>query len=93
MPGTHHVDANSGKVVRRRTICEVHREIYDILYDHYLDDPHFQQLVDKLQESYTMAKKMNAKLRQYKYHYDTDWWETMSKEIIKETLARRTKRS
>jgi len=45
-----------------RTICEVHREIYRGVI---LGKPK-GELVRLLQESYKMAKKMDAKLREYR---------------------------
>lgn len=58
------------KAERRRTICEVHREIYRELVKRNPRDP----LLQKLKETFNMAKKMNNKLRQYKYNYDKGWW-------------------
>ena len=29
-----------------------------------------------MEEAFEYAKKMNNKLRQYKYNYDVGWWET-----------------
>jgi len=77
---------NSGEVNKKRTICEVHREIYDILSE---DEDKNKQAIDLLQEAFTMAKKMNQKLRQYKHNYDDGWWEETKKEIVKEKLKRR----
>lgn len=74
----------------KRTICEVHREMYDIACA--LPEPARQQLIDKLEEAYTMAKKMQAKLRQYRHNYDEGWWERQKEEIVKEKLALRAKR-
>ena len=54
-----------------RTICEVHREIYRELRKRNNNDP----LLQKLEEAFDMAKKMNNKLRQYKFNYDDGWWE------------------
>lgn len=54
-----------------RTICEVHREIYRELLSRNPND----FLLQKIEEAFTMAKKMNNKLRQYKFNYDNDWWE------------------
>ena len=68
-----------------RTICEVHREIYDILIDEYPNE----QVLELLNESFVMAKKMNLKLRQYKNNYDDGWWEKSRKKIINEKLKRR----
>ena len=53
-----------------RTICEVHREMYDIMYNNLRLNPHYADLTAKLDEAYQMAKKMDAKLRQYKNNYD-----------------------
>jgi len=73
-------------VAEKRTICEVHREIYDELYDAYPDDP----LLEKVDEAFKMAKKMSNKLRQNYYNYDNGWWE--ENKDIKETLKRRKER-
>lgn len=70
-----------------RTICEVHREIYDIIYDQ--DN---EELKDLLNEAYGLAKKMDAKLRQYKNNYDNDWWEKERAEVVKEKIERRSTR-
>jgi len=39
-----------------------------------------------------MAKKMDAKLRQYKNNYDDDWWEKERDIVIKEKLRVRSER-
>lgn len=69
---------------KKRTICEVHREIYTTLLQEFEESPSRQMLEKKLEEAYHMAKKMNSKLRQYKHNYDDDWWEQEQKEIAKE---------
>jgi hypothetical protein len=62
-----------------RTICEVHREIYREIHNlHHkdqIDKDTCDLIVDKLQEAFNYAKKMNNKLRQYKNNYDAGWWE------------------
>jgi hypothetical protein len=75
-----------------RTICEVHREIYDELNSSLRDHPKYNELSDKLQEAYTMAKKMDAKLRQYANNYDDGWWEKEKEQVIKEKLQLRKQR-
>jgi septation ring formation regulator EzrA len=75
-----------------RTICEVHREINDIFEDSLKGHPNYSELSDKLQEAYTMAKKMDAKLRQYANNYDDGWWEQEKQSVIKEKLDKRKKR-
>jgi len=53
------------------TICEVHRQIYaGILSDRPKDE-----LIELLEKAYSMGKRMDAKLRQYKFDYDEGWWE------------------
>lgn len=76
-----------------RTICEVHREIYDIFCEHLEDHEKFDEMSDKLNEAYQMAKKMDAKLRQYKNNYDDNWWEQERLEVIKEKINSRVKRT
>ena len=74
----------------RRTICEVLREIYDIVYDS--EDPSREGIMELLNESYVYGKKMDAKLRQYKNGYDQDWWEQESIEVRQAKLERRKNR-
>ena len=53
--------------VKKRTVCDVTREIYGIVY-HYrrvLGDA-FMILSEKLAEQTELQKKMDAKLREYK---------------------------
>ncbi len=78
------------RVANFRTICEVHREIYDILdnidEEEVLECEVKDNIIKLLEEAYLMAKKMNQKLQQYKYNYDDGWWEKEKKSIIKEKL-------
>lgn len=65
------LDAKPG-TRRFRTICDVHREMFQALRAH----PAAQAAVRPLLETaFEMAKKMNNKLRQYKKGYDAGWWE------------------
>jgi len=80
------------KVYQFRTICEVHREIYDILLANHSRSKNFKVLEEKLEESYCMAKRMDNKLRQYKHNYDDGWWERSTAEAVKKTLKRRNRR-
>lgn len=75
-----------------RTICEVHRELYDELDEKFKDHPSYEDMANKLQEAYTMAKKMDAKLRQYAHNYDDGWWEKEKESVVKEKIELRTKR-
>jgi hypothetical protein len=82
----------SDKPQKFRTICEVHREIYDLI--HLLPDSEQKnQIEEKLEEAFLMAKKMNAKLRQYKNNYDDGWWERESQEIRDEKYKLRNQRN
>lgn len=51
-----------------RTICEVHREIYDASED--------AKVRDLVLEAFVMGKKMEKKLREYKTDWDAGMWET-----------------
>jgi hypothetical protein len=62
------------------------------MYNNLRLNPHYEELTTKLDEAYQMAKKMDAKLRQYKNNYDDGWWEKERKEVIKEKLKKRNNR-
>ena len=72
----------------KRTICEVHRELYDIAYTELPESSQRARIMALLEEAYLMGKKMNAKLRQYKFDYDDGWWEKTARELVqaKQTL-------
>ncbi len=65
---------NKGKKVNSlRTICEVHREIYDLLIIHLQNNPKALVLiVPKLEEVYLMGIKMNLKMIERKCEVK-DW--------------------
>lgn len=50
-----------------RTICEVHREIYEATTD--------ERLRGLVLEAFAMAKKMDAKLREYKADWDAGFYQ------------------
>ena len=77
----------------KRTICEVHREIWDIIDAEIQDKALTERLFEKLEESYFMAKKMDGKLRQYKFNYDNDWWEKEKPNILKAKKELRRQRN
>lgn len=54
-----------------RTICEVHREIYDGL----AGVPGGERLREKVLEAFVMGKKMDAKLREYRSDWDAGFYE------------------
>jgi len=57
-----------------RTVCEVHREMWDII-DQLEDVDIKKQLRDRIIVAYDMGKRMNAKLKSYKKDWDRDMWE------------------
>ncbi|OEU68394.1 MAG: hypothetical protein BBJ57_02190 [Desulfobacterales bacterium PC51MH44] len=59
-------------IASSRTICEVHREIYNIVIGKDCVD---EEIIHLLEEAFDMAKRMSKKLRQYYSNYDNGWWE------------------
>ncbi len=57
----------------KRTLCEVLREINDILNKNEPMQP--CEIRKKLIEAEVMAKKMSHKLRKYNKSWDAKWWE------------------
>jgi hypothetical protein len=55
----------------KRTICEVLREINDVLQG----NPIHSKILPKLIESEAMAKKMAGKLVEYNKEIFSDWWQ------------------
>ena len=80
------------QVNSKRTICEVHREMYDIIIDSLEPGPTKDNLESKIEEAFLMAKKMDGKLRQYKNNYDDGWWERESEAIRSQKHALRNMR-
>ena len=68
------------------TVCDMQRKIWQIIHDDDLISMTEQgkaELEHYLERAFLMAKKMNAKLRQYKYDYDDTWY---AEEGAKEAL-------
>jgi hypothetical protein len=78
-------------VGHKLTICEMHRELYDLAHAN-LKGEALQAFTDKLEAAYLMGKKMHAKLRQYDGGFDTGWYERQLPEITAEKLALRAQR-
>jgi hypothetical protein len=76
------------KADETRTICEVLREINDIIQD---DSSLVKSILPKLIEAETMAKKMAKKLVEYNKEIFSDWWEVNSD--YEEDLKRRIEKS
>jgi hypothetical protein len=71
MDGNH--DIQREQPYHKRTQCEVHREIYRDLKRRGISES--DPVITKLRDAYDMGKKLNNKLRQYRYNYDDQWWE------------------
>lgn len=56
-----------------RTICEVHREIYDAA--DALPEPLKAKVQDLVIEAFVMGKKIDARLREYKADWDTGFYQ------------------
>lgn len=56
-----------------RTICEVHREIYDAA--EHLPPAEKELIQGKVLDAFIMGKKMDAKLREYKADWDAGFYE------------------
>ena len=64
---------------RRETICDVHRDVYQELLKansiESINPEKLKYVLSRIETAFTMAKSMDAKLRQYKFNYDDQWWE------------------
>lgn len=56
-----------------RTICEVHREIYDAA--ELLPPADKEKIQNLVLDAFIMGKKMDAKLREYKADWDAGFYE------------------
>lgn len=61
-----------------RTICEVHREIFDLTEpnaDPWVAHNAMFKIRDLVLEAFVMGKKMDAKLREYKADWDAGFYD------------------
>lgn len=56
-----------------RTICEVHREIFDLCET--LPEPVKTKVQDLVIEAFIMGKKIDARLREYKADWDAGFYD------------------
>ena len=70
-------------VSEKRTVCEVLREVKDIIQGHPLQ----KKITPMLAEAERMCKKMAKKLFEYNKEFDKDWWE-MNKDVEEKTRRR-----
>jgi hypothetical protein len=58
----------------RRTICEVHKEIHDIVFEYIPDEDIRRLALAKVDDAYDMGKRMDKKLKEYAYCIaKTEW--------------------
>jgi hypothetical protein len=64
-------------VSKKRTICEVIREINDLIENCRFQDreDYIEKFRELVLEAFTMGKKMDAKLREYKQDWDKGFYE------------------
>jgi len=74
---------------KRRTICEVLRELYDLTFA-VGNETVREEMRVRLKTAYEMAKKMDKKLHEYKFDWDKDFWEVNID--YEKDLERRSKR-
>jgi len=65
---------------RFRSICEVHREIQDLVFELKIPVDMKELILTKAQEAYEMAKRMNNKLFEYKYDITSREWKNKKHE-------------
>jgi len=77
------------------TICDIHRRIYRMVVDEVdklSSKDKQEELKYYIQRAYTIAKKTDAKLRQYKHNYDDEWYKqekTKHKEWVNELKTKK----
>lgn len=76
------------RIQQDRTICEVHKEIYDLAIVNFQGKPEIlDSMVKKLEEVFLMGIKMNRKM--VERGCDTMTWEKNGKEFTRMRLLRR----
>lgn len=77
------------RTIASRTICEVHRQIYDLLVIRYGKEA--DDICDLLDEAFVMGIKMTRKLADYKYSMICDCKENPDVEEIERLRSLRIK--
>src|SRR6056300_567245 len=70
----------------KKTICEVHKEMYDII-SKFPNDNDKIILMEKLQEAFLMAKKINIRLHKHTFNHSDDWYEKQYEAIHYEKIT------
>lgn len=73
----------------KRTICEVHRMLYDEI-EKVADPEAKARMAALVEEAFLLGKKMDAKLRQYKGKHPESWYEAIKPDMV---VARRELRA
>jgi hypothetical protein len=83
-------ESEKGKLLNQhRTICEVHRQLFDIIVWEFQDEPStLKKLVGLLEEAFIMGVKMNAKLLEHKLSLSPD---VFNSSYAKDKQARETR--
>ena len=63
-----------GLTVTRRTICEVHRELHDIVFEYIQDEDIRRLALQKVTDVSHMARRMDKKLKEYAYYMAGKEW-------------------
>lgn len=74
---------------KQRTICEVLRELWDLSLG-LVNETVQAEVQARLVGAYEMAKRMDRKLHQYKFNWDSDFWQANTN--WREDLQRRQAR-
>ncbi len=74
----------------KRTICEIHREIWDII-EEVKDTKTQKELQARVIIAYDMGKRMENKLREYKKNWDKDFWEE-NKDFEQDKIRRKNRK-
>jgi len=70
----------------KKTICEVHKEMYYIIST-FPNNSNKVILMEKLQEAFLMAKKMTIRLHKHKFNHSDDWYEKQYEAIHYEKIT------
>jgi hypothetical protein len=65
----------------KRSICEVHRCIYDEI-EALPDADTKARMTALVEEAFLLGKRMDTKLRQYKLKHDNEWYEQEKPDLI-----------
>jgi hypothetical protein len=90
-------DSQKGRTVHtNRTICELHRELYDlcVMGLHDKDPELMKQMIKVLEDAFIMGVKMNKKLCKYKLGTSSKWdkKEYRNEDVSRDEIIERRKK-